>query len=44
LFGTLIHLVCGKIEFEDKKNGITAWYEISAEKKRPLDYFIGEVI
>ncbi len=43
LFGTLIHLVCGKIEFEDKKNGLTAWYEISAEKKRPLDYFVGEI-
>ena len=36
--------MCGKIEFEDKKNGLTAWYEISAEKKKPLDCFIGEII
>jgi hypothetical protein len=36
--------VCGRIDFEDKKNGLTAWYEISAEKKRPLDYFVGEII
>lgn len=36
-------MICGRIEFEDKKNGLTAWYEISSEKKKPLDYFVGEV-
>jgi hypothetical protein len=37
-------LVCGRIEFEDKKNNLTAWYEISTVKKKPLDYFTGEIL
>ena len=32
--GTLNHQIIGKIEFEDKKNGITAWYEIGNVKKK----------
>jgi len=44
LWGTLVHLVCGRCEFEDKKNGITGWYEIGIDKKRPMDYFAGEII
>jgi hypothetical protein len=43
LWGTLVHLVCGRCEFEDKKNGITGWYEIGIDKKRPMDYFAGEI-
>lgn len=36
--------MCGKCEFEDKKNGITGWYEIGIDKKRPMDYFAGEIL
>lgn len=43
LWGTLVHLICGKCEFEDKKNGITGWYEIGFDKKKPMDYFSGEI-
>jgi len=43
LWGTLVHLVCGRCVFEDKKNGITGWYEIGIDKKRPMDYFAGEI-
>ena len=39
-----MHLVCGKCEFEDKQNGITGWYEIGHDKKKPLDYFTGEIL
>ena len=38
-----MHLICGRITFEDKKNGLTAWYEIGHEKKKPSDYFYGEI-
>jgi hypothetical protein len=44
VWGTLVHLVCGKCHFEDKKNGIKAWYEIGNNKNRPMDYFAGEII
>jgi hypothetical protein len=46
LFGTLIHLITGKIEFNDEQNGITAWYEINSPdkgKNRPKDYIVGEI-
>jgi hypothetical protein len=43
LWGTLVHLICGRITFEDKKNGLIAWYEIGHEKKKPADYFYGEI-
>lgn len=39
VWGTLVHLVCGKIEFKDEKNGLTAWYHIDSLKKKPRDYF-----
>jgi hypothetical protein len=35
---------CGKITFTDEKNGITGWYEIGKVKRKPSDYFQGEVI
>jgi len=46
VFGTLIHLITGKIEFKDEKHGIYAWYEINSPDKgkgRPRDYFVGEI-
>jgi len=45
LFGTLNHLITGKVEFKDETHGITAYYEIGAcGKKLPKDYFRGEII
>lgn len=44
LWGTLVHWICGKITFEDKKNGLKGWYEIGHNKKKPCDYFYGEII
>lgn len=43
IWGTLTHLLIGKITFTDKQNGLTGWYEISAVKKKPKDYFHGEI-
>jgi hypothetical protein len=44
LFGTLNHLLTGRCEFKDEKNGISAWYEIGSVKKKPKDYFGGEIL
>jgi len=44
LFGTLRHIINGKVTFVDKKNGISAWYHIGgASKNVPSDYFVGEI-
>lgn len=39
-----MHYICGKINFEDKKNGLTAWYTIGHNSKKPRDYFYGEIV
>lgn len=44
IWGTLVHLICGKITFTDPKNGLTAWYEINSVKRKPKDYFKGEIL
>jgi hypothetical protein len=44
VWGTLVHLPCGRVNFKDPKNGLTGWYEINSVKKKPKDYFRGEII
>jgi len=46
VFGTLIHLITGKIEFTDELNGITAFYEINSPNRgrgKAMDYMVGEI-
>ena len=46
VFGTLTHLITGRIEFTDEQNGISAWYEINSPdrgKGKAKDYFVGEI-
>lgn len=44
VWGNLVHLICGRVDFVDKKNGLTAWYEINSVARKPKDYFQGEII
>ena len=45
LFGTLNHLLWGKCEFEDKKNGIYGWYEIgTCGRQYPKDQLKGQIL
>ena len=39
VWGNLVHLICGRVDFTDKKNGLTGWYEINSVKRKPKDYF-----
>lgn len=46
LWGTLVHMITGKIEFRDEINDITAFYEFGncGNNKKPKDYFAGKII
>jgi hypothetical protein len=41
--GTMGHQLTGKIEFNDKENGIYGFYEIGTVKKKTQDYFAGQI-
>ena len=43
LWGTLIHNLTGTCNFVDEKNGIEASYTFGSVKKKPKDYFEGEI-
>ena len=42
-FGTLTHLITGRIDFKDEVNGVTAFYDFGdgGKKKNPKDYVKG---
>ena len=44
--GVLVHLITGRVEFSDSKNGITAFYEIGdgGINKNPKDYLKGAIM
>jgi len=39
----LTHLIHGKVEFIDSKNGLRGVYDIGNVKKMPKDYFTGAI-
>ena len=44
IWGTLRHIVNGKVEFKDEVNGIYGWMELAVKgSKKPSDYFVGEI-
>lgn len=42
--GTLNHQIIGKVEFTDEENGISGWYEMGNVKKKPQDFFTGQIL
>ena len=44
--GALVHQITGRVDFEDRVNGVTAYYEIGdgGVKKAPKDYLKGEIM
>ena len=43
LWGTLIHNLTGTCNFVDEKNGVEAYYTFGGIRKKPKDYFEGEI-
>jgi hypothetical protein len=42
--GTMKHETLGSIAFEDKANGISAFVRFNDVKKKPSDYFAGQIV
>lgn len=44
IFGTLNHIIHGNVKYEDKKNQIVVYMSIGETKKKPKDYFEGQML
>jgi hypothetical protein len=44
IFGTLNHIIHGNVKYEDKKNQIVVYITIGETKKKPRDYFEGQML
>lgn len=44
--GSMVHQITGRVDFEDTKNGLTAFYEIGdgGVRKNPKDYLKGSIM
>jgi hypothetical protein len=43
MMNAMQHQLTGRIEFHYEKHGLHGWYELGNVKKRPQDYFTGEI-
>ena len=43
IWGTMRHIISGRVDFKDEVNGLYGWCELATLKKKPSDYFIGEI-
>jgi len=44
VWGQMTRQITKRIEYNDERNGVTAWYEPGCVKGKPQDFFKGEVL